>query len=685
MKTLVLITVVAQVILNISIDACTTLAIGRKASVDGSVMSTHSNDGGGTTDPRLVKIPSRDYDLTASPVIMRPIYASPENYPRYVGRERGAPEYYSENCEAGKLNCADFKPIGYIPQVNHTFAYFEETYGAMNEMQVGIAESTCSGVYAARSIDNGGKALLSVDQLSQIAMERARTAKEAVKIMGALAVEYGFYGEDASFEGGSESLIVTDPEEAWVFHVLADPTGTSAIWAAARVPDDSVAVVANMFSIREMDLSDSANYLGRADMWELAAKEGLYKEGDIKDFTATFSDGEYAHKYYSGRRMWGVFRLLAPSAKLSSTYGNLKEDAPYPFAVQVDTSRLATPQSLMAVMRDWYNGTEYTTGSSKDGTLAGSAFESPDRYSGSVGESKVQGNWERTIALFRSSDTYVTQSRSWLPAAVGGVLWFGPAAAHCTAYVPLFAGMTSSPSCLSSGWTGVFNLSTSYWAHRVVQNVAQIKFNYMINDIRTTQDSLESASQLLVNDISAKYTEASAIVTEKEIEEITERMTLNAQLATSTFVELFHALLFKYADGFLNFWSRTGFHSVSMGYPSWWLQEVGYAEGPPPVAKSYLMKQHIQQQAQALANIRKKDLVPPAVASSLHIASSASVGGVGRNGAVHETVSTVKKEEKMTLKTCMEACMHPIKEEAGILGEGRIELRTCSLGCLAHY
>lgn len=112
---------------------------------------------------------------------MRPIYASPENYPRYVGSTRGAPEYYSFNCEAGKSNCDDFSPIGYIPQVNHTFSYFEETYGAMNEMQVGIAESTCSGVFAARSIDNGGKALLSIDQLSQIAMERARSAKEVNK------------------------------------------------------------------------------------------------------------------------------------------------------------------------------------------------------------------------------------------------------------------------------------------------------------------------------------------------------------------------------------------------------------------------------------------------------------------------------------------------------------------------
>jgi dipeptidase len=144
-----------------------------------------------------------------------------------------------------------------------------------------------------------------------------------------------------------------------------------------------------MFSIRLVDLADTTNFLGRLDMWELAEKYGLYKEGEPKDFTATFSDGEYAHKYYSGRRMWGVFRLLAPSADLPATYGNLKTDAPYPFAVPVDSSRLATPESLMAVMRDWYDGTPYTTGSSPNGTLAGGAFESPDRFSGSTGEYMV--------------------------------------------------------------------------------------------------------------------------------------------------------------------------------------------------------------------------------------------------------------------------------------------------------
>lgn len=366
-------------------SACTTFAVGRKATSDGSVMSTHSNDGGGTTDPRLVKIPAQDFPAGSN----RPIYASPENYPRYVGVERKAPAYYPENCQAGESHCKQFEPIGYIPQVNHTFAYFEATYGTMNEKQVGITESTCSGVYVAAAVGAGGKALLSIDQLSQIAMERASTAREAIQIMGDLSEQYGFYGESASFEGGSESLFVIDTTEAWAFHILADPTGTSSIWGAARVPDDSVAVVANMFSIREMDLSDPDNFMGRQDMWELAEAEGLYTAGDPKDFTATFSDGEYAHKYYSGRRMWGVFRRLSPSAHLLADYRNLKVDAPYPFAVKVDAP--VSSQGVMAVMRDWYNGTRFSTG---DGSgVAGGAFSTPDRYGGNAEDNTVPGNW----------------------------------------------------------------------------------------------------------------------------------------------------------------------------------------------------------------------------------------------------------------------------------------------------
>ncbi len=159
-------------------------------------------------------------------------------------------------------------------------------------MQVGIGESTCSAVFVANSVSAGGSSLLSIDELTRIAMERSTSSRQAVALMGSLAEQYGFYGPSDNFEGGAESLMVTDPNEGWVFHILPDPSGRSAIWAAQRVPDDAVAVVANMFVIREVNLSDTSSFLGREDMWDIAEAEGLWSEGQPRDFTKTFSDGE---------------------------------------------------------------------------------------------------------------------------------------------------------------------------------------------------------------------------------------------------------------------------------------------------------------------------------------------------------------------------------------------------------
>ena len=411
-----------SVLLLSTTHACTTLICGSGATTDGSVLASHSSDGGGTLDPRLVRVPAHDFSEGSQ----RPVYASPENYPRYSGTDRGAPEYFPENCQSTPEHCAALTPIGYIPQVPHTFAYFESTYGIMNEHQVGLAESTCSAVFSTTAVNNGGAALLSIDQLSHLAMERATTAREAVSLMGSLAEEFGFYGESSSFEGGAESLLVTDPNEGFIFHILPDPTGSSAIWVAQRVPDNSCAVVANMFVVREVNLTDTTTFLGSSHMWEIAADQGLWTEGQPQDFTATFSDGEYSHKYYTGRRVWGAYRLLAPDLALSALYGNLKEDRPYPVTAPVST--LLSPSDLFTVHRDWYSGTPYDP--SEPGVLAGGAFGSPDRFGGGEGEGVVQGSWERTIALYRTSSSFVVQSRSWLPSQVGGVIWFGSYAPH---------------------------------------------------------------------------------------------------------------------------------------------------------------------------------------------------------------------------------------------------------------
>merc|ERR1719408_1194180 len=132
----------------------------------------------------------------------------------------------------------------------------------MNEHKLAFGESTVSGRLAANSLAHNGTALFSNEELSKVALERCKTARCAIKLMGSLAVDKGgFYGEGTDVDTGSETLLVADTAEAWVFHILADPTGKSAIWAAQRVPDDSVTVVPNTYVIRAMNLSDEDNFL----------------------------------------------------------------------------------------------------------------------------------------------------------------------------------------------------------------------------------------------------------------------------------------------------------------------------------------------------------------------------------------------------------------------------------------
>jgi dipeptidase len=576
--------------------ACTVFVVGKDASADGSVMCSHSNDGEFDTDPRLVKVPAGQY----SPGDLRPIFFSPESYPRYVGHDRGIPEYYPKE---GEPQHESFKPMGFIPQAAKTYAYLEQTYGAVNEMQVGIGESTCSGVFGARPIHQhpNGTALFSIDELSRIAMERASTAREAVVLMGKLAEAHGFYGA-GEFEGTAESLAVTDPREAWMFHILPDPTGKSAIWAAERVDDDKFAVIANMFVIRMVDPEDTDRFLMSDSVHQVAIDYGWWtsveKDG-LLDFTKIYSDGEYAHKYYSGRRMWASYRLAAPSLALPSDYTDLQSEPVYPFAAVPD--KPLSQRDLFRFHRDTLRGTQFDL--SAEGNLAGGAFGSPDRWKAGPNEAtKVEGNWERAIGLYRTSDTYVVQSKEYpqqrqqlseeqgaaFPASPGAILWFGPASPLATIFTPFVVSMSDIPVSFRSGHQSVFSRESAFWAACYAHNIANLKWSYMIQDITKRQDDLETASLELVTSIGKDYYYQTTTNDHQNYLELVEAaLAKNADSIVKSLWSLSDELVFRYADGFLNFPESEidqhgGETTKVLGYPSWWLEAVGYKDGPPP-------------------------------------------------------------------------------------------------------
>ena len=308
------------------------------------------------------------------------------------------------------------------------------------------------------------------------------------------------------------------------------------------------------------------------------------------DWTATFSDGEYAHKYYSGRRMWGVFRLVAPDTHLPSLYENLKEDAPYPFSIPVSvTKEDVTPDLMFKVMRDYYNGTEYSL-SAKPG---GGPFGTIDRYGGQEKGDPVQvsGNWERSIALYRTAESYIVQSGGYdrnlgnsSTNSLGGVVWFGSHSSSYTVYVPIMSGgLLDVPKSLSDAWQGVYDLTSNFWASRSLSMLAQIKWNYMMPNVRSMQQSLEKYSRAMVQDIYSKY-ENDDIAILNTVQKLQDS---NIAKAVSSSMNLFHKLLFRYSDGFDNQWANEGtpekhFTSGTPGYPGWWLEEVDFSKGPPP-------------------------------------------------------------------------------------------------------
>ncbi|RHY81953.1 hypothetical protein DYB35_013627, partial [Aphanomyces astaci] len=240
-------------------------------------------------DLRLVRVPALNHSAGAQ----RAVYndALHHGYPRFVSTERG-PGYLPLNGSNQTITT----PLGYIPQVNSTYAYWDHSHGMQNEVQLSIAESTCAAKTVGYPLDMpNGRNLLSINELSRIALERCDTSVCAVKTMGALAEEYGFYGEYSrdqtkpGYGGSSEALIIADKfQHVWIFHILTGAHNVGAIWAAQRLGDDQFTIVPNTFVIRTLNLTDSTNYLASPNVSAHAYAQGWASPEEPFDFTSAY-------------------------------------------------------------------------------------------------------------------------------------------------------------------------------------------------------------------------------------------------------------------------------------------------------------------------------------------------------------------------------------------------------------
>ena len=419
--------------------SCSTIAAGRRATIDGSVIVSHSNDGDGDVAGNIHVIPGASYELGTTRAVSG----------------------------------------GTIPQALITYQYFTEGYAISNIHQVVLGESTCSAIFEG----NRTSAILNIVDLGQLALERATTAKEAIQVMGDLATTYGYY--DAG-----ESLFVGDTLELWVFHILPDGTGKKAIWAAQKIPEDHVSTVMNAFIIRDIDLQDPFNFMWSDNIQEFTSPSSMI------DFTATFSGpNEVKCKYSSGRRMWAVYDTVSPSLNVSPFYENLVESKPYPVSAQPD--KLVDVSQVTALMRSYYRGTPFDMSILPE--LSGGAFLTPSRW---VTDATVNAEtvcWERPIATFRSIVSFVGQMRDTLEA---GVIWFAPHSTLTSQYTPFVTTMKVLPVGYTTNSNSVLGRNESaFWAFKYLHNVMQIRSFDILIDIEGLQKETELQNVFLMKKI----------------------------------------------------------------------------------------------------------------------------------------------------------------------------------------
>ena len=553
--------------------SCTTTLTGKDASCDGSVMVSHSDDGLG--DGRLIYIPAMDHQ----PGALRPVFYShcalgylpqwgaSESH-RIVTKDRG-PGYNT----AGDPPCV---PLGYIPEVAHTYAYFDANYGIMNEHQLSIGE--CTDKAKIHPLPEPGKRIFYSAELSRVAMERCKTAREAVRLMGALIEKYGYYGT-------GETLLVADPAEGWVMEMCGYAMeGTGGVWVAQRVPDDGFFVAANQFRIRDIR-KDAKDMMYSKNIFEVAQQKGWWKPADGPfDWASVYGDGEFHHPYYSLRRVWRAQSLVAPSLNLPAWVdGPLTRK--YPFSIEPDQK--LTVENIFSIHRDNYEGTEFdlTQG------LAAGPFGNPNRFEGQAESAAdkegrltpLKGEFERPLNIYRCVYAYVNQSRSWLPDAIGGLTWFGPDRPATAVLMPFYAGVTNLPMPIQTADLLKFDRQSMWTAFNFVANYAMLKYSHMIKDILAVRNRLEAQAFG-----TQAGREAQALDLWKKSDELGARALLtrycdeNARTVLNEWWKLSEQLYLKYNDGYLN--TIDGI-AQTVFYPAWWLKKVGYENGPTSYQK----------------------------------------------------------------------------------------------------
>lgn len=428
---------------------CTTVTVGKKASYDGSVMTSHTDDSHRARTNILV-VEAKDHPKGT----MKTLY-------RRVGVE----------AVKGKMAHNKFVKTGEIPEVSHTYRYFNSAYPCMNEKQLAIGESTIGGRSELRS-DSG---MIDCTCLCMLMLERCATAREAITMAGELLEKYGWIDS-------GECLTIADKKEVWHLEIYGPGKGkVGAVWAAQRVPDEHVSVCTNASRIEAIDLKNKDEFMASSNVFSLAEANGWYdrKKGEFL-FAYAYAPSTRT-SLGCRRREWRVFDLLAPSLKLDPNSEH------YPFSVKPDS--LVRKEDMTRVFKDYYAGTDFDlrktlTVANDSGKVVISPVANPFMKSDELKLFKINGGWswrgERSIAVHYTTYATIIQCRDWLPDEVGGLCWYALDNVASSVYVPFYGCIKDFPQAYKTdGRETGFSKKAAWWAFNRLGTIAAKRWGDM--------------------------------------------------------------------------------------------------------------------------------------------------------------------------------------------------------------
>jgi dipeptidase len=429
----------------------------------------------------------------------------------------------------------------------------------MNEHQLAIGESTFDG---RKELENPG-GLLEYWDLMYLALHRAKTARDAIKVMTDLVAEYGY-------RSTGESFSIADTGEAWILEMIGPGEGgEGAEWVAVRVPDGYISCHANKARIGEFPLDDPANCVYSANVISFAVEKGYYdpQSGEPFRFCDVYCPPTPENRKYCSSRVWSIFRRTAPSNEFSPDYHRGIEDAePYPLWIKPDTK--LSLGDVFSVMRDHFEGTPYDL----TGGVDAGPYGNPKRWRPlNWTVDSVDYAWERSISTQQTGYSIVTQSRSWLPDAVGGVLWYGVDDTYTTCYMPLYCSIDSLPGSYTVGSLQEFSWDSVWWIFNLVANYACLKYSFMVPEIQAVQRDIEGtfmALQPSVEQTALELAKSDAGLMQRYL---TDYSITQAEMVMSRWQDLAGHLITKYNDGYVK--NAEG-DPEEKGYPDAWLRDV---------------------------------------------------------------------------------------------------------------